>query len=175
MFYLDCHCYSVHNNTNRWIILYMGLLQGNYAIQTIFPGRVLPALAVPWCLVYFWRWPPLRRSFWRAFQEPEMLPLERFPEGNWTTIFEVQGTLHQEYVMCLDIFWCVFHYNNAITWAVPNKRVNSLRLLVHFFHNTQRKERKELSVCGTCLCFLSLLISLHLNFLSLYRSSLTFF
>lgn len=94
-----------------------------------------------------------------------MLPLEHFPEGNWTTIFfEVQGTLYQEYVMCLDIFWCVFHYNNAITWAVPNDRVNSLRLFsCPFLSNTQWKDRKELPTRhGVYLfCFLFFLVSLN--------------
>lgn len=94
-----------------------------------------------------------------------MLPLEHFPEGNWTTIFfEVQGTLYQEYVMCLDIFWCVFHYNNAITWAVLNDRVNSLRLFFcPFLSQHSVKGQKWATYAGHIfLCFLSFPISLNL-------------
>lgn len=94
-----------------------------------------------------------------------MLPLEHFPEGNWTTIFfEVQGTLYQEYVMCLDIFWCVFHYNNAITWAVPNDRVNSLRLFsCPFLSQHSVKGQTRTTYAGYIFfCFLFFLVSLNL-------------
>lgn len=94
-----------------------------------------------------------------------MLPLEHFPEGNWTTIFfEVQGTLYQEYVMCLDIFWCVFHYNNAITWAVPNDRVNSLRLFsCPFLSQHPVKGQKRTTYAGYIFfCFHFFLVSLNL-------------
>lgn len=46
--YLDCHSYSVHSKTYQWIFVHR-FLQGGHAVLTIFPGRALPALTVPWC------------------------------------------------------------------------------------------------------------------------------
>ena len=80
-FYLDNYSYSVHSRTYQWIRICGVSTEGRVAL-TIFPWKSLPALTVPWCVVYFWRWPPLRQPFLRAFQEPKMLPLDRFPEGN---------------------------------------------------------------------------------------------
>lgn len=110
VFYLDCHSYSVYSKTYQWIIVH-GVATGGPCYSDHFPmeSSASPCSALV-LEVYFWRWPPLRRSFWRAFQEPEMLPLERFPEGNWTTIFwsagnSLPGVCHvsRHILMCFSL------------------------------------------------------------------------
>lgn len=107
----------------------MGFLQGGHAILAIFPWKALQALTVPWCFQStFGGGLPLGGHSEETFKNLKCCHWSISQKEIEPQFFEVQGTLYQEYVMCLDIFWYVFHYNNAITWAVPNDRVNSLRM-----------------------------------------------
>lgn len=85
--------------------LYMGFLQGGHAVLTIFPWKVLPALTVPWCFKStFGGGLPLGGHSEESFKNLKCCHWSTSQKEIEPQFFEVQGTLYQEYVMCLDIF-----------------------------------------------------------------------
>lgn len=150
----------------------MGFLQGGHAVLTIFPWKALPALAVPWCLKStFGGGLPLGGHSEEPFKNLKCCHWSVSQKEIEPQFFEVPGTLYQEYVMCLDIFRCVFHYNNAITWAAPNDRVNSLRLFSCPFlsqHSAKRTLWNRNYLCVTSALLLPFSSNLFVLIISLF-------
>lgn len=158
----------------------MGFLQGGHAVRTVFPWKALPALTVPWCFKSsLGGGLPLGGHSEEPFKNLKCCHWSVSQKEIEPQFFEVQRTLYQEYVMCLDIFWCVFHYNNAITWAAPNDRVNSLRLFSCPFlsqHSVKRtlQTMSYLYVASALFSFPSNLFILNFSFLYFFFLLLTF-